>query len=146
MKIYDEIVAEALAIDKHKNLFDMQGNPAIWHIERVANRVSKKYDDPSLTCIAWLHDIVEDTNVTIEQIYEMFSLRVGKGVELLTHKDNQNYMEYISDIRQSPDARCVKIEDLKDNLERGKVGLDKATSDRLLSKHQQALDFLISNK
>lgn len=51
-------------------------------------------------------------------------------------------MEYITDIRQWPDARCVKLEDLQENLERGKVGLDKATTDRLLLKHGKALEFL----
>ena len=65
--------------------------------------------------VAYLHDIVEDTFISIDSIRKMFSPEIAEAVEILTKDPNMDYMKYIKRIRKNPLARAVKISDLKNN-------------------------------
>jgi (p)ppGpp synthase/HD superfamily hydrolase len=68
------------------------------------------------TIVALLHDLVEDTEYTIENLVEMgFDQAVTDAITLMTHADGADYMDYVCRIKDNPIARAVKLADLKHN-------------------------------
>lgn len=70
--------------------------------------------------VALLHDIVEDTPATVEDIEHMFGIRIAEAVDLLTRKKEDSYFDYIHKIATSGDKLAieVKLADLADHLEK----------------------------
>ncbi len=80
-------------------------------------RVAEKFDDPTLKVIALLHDVVVDSNVTVEEIRKSFGHAVAEAVEALT-RGPEIYGDYIEfKVANNDLASKVKIADLLDNLE-----------------------------
>ncbi|XZF12733.1 HD domain-containing protein [Chitinophagaceae bacterium MMS25-I14] len=105
--------AIALAAQAFENKTDKSGEPYILHCLRVMNGVAP---DPELMQMAILHDIVEDTETSLQDLRDMgFSERVVEGISLLTHRHEQSYDDYIKTISGNKDATTVKLADLRDN-------------------------------
>ena len=68
--------------------------------------------------VGYLHDTVEDTEVTIEEIREIFGDEIADAVALMTHADGVPYMDYVKEIGKNPLARKVKLADLTHNMEK----------------------------
>ena len=68
--IYTELTIKAmnLAYSAHHGQFDKGGVPYIFHPIHLAECM----DDEISTCVALLHDTVEDTDVTLEQLEKEF--------------------------------------------------------------------------
>lgn len=82
------------------------------HVQKVANAV-----EPRLKPIALLHDVVEDTQVTIQDLISTgFPKYVIDAVDLLTHKNQEPNIQYWGRIAKNRDAALVKISDMKHNL------------------------------
>lgn len=106
--------AIAIASEAFKNKKDKGGQPYILHCLHVMQEMPA--DDEELRCIAVLHDLVEDTSWTVELLkQEGFSSRVTHGVELLTHREEDSYEEYIRLISTNKDTVLVKLADLRHN-------------------------------
>jgi (p)ppGpp synthase/HD superfamily hydrolase len=104
-----EIAAKAHAGQKRFN-----GEPYILHSLRVMVNV-KTIEEK---VVAVLHDVVEDTNITISNLIDDgFSTSVIEAVSILTHNKNESYEEYINGIKWNDVARNVKIADMKDNID-----------------------------
>lgn len=99
------------------------------HLKDVAENVKKHYDPNVNYCspeivvaAAWLHDVIEDTTTTEEEINQLFGLSVGTIVHYLTDKDGKNRMERhlrtYHLIRRSTDATLVKLCDRRHNQAR----------------------------
>src|SRR6185437_14467021 len=87
---------------------DKSGKPYILHCLRVMNAMDQK--DEELMQIAVLHDVVEDTNITVEDLISHgFSPRVLEAVVFLTHHPRDSYDFYIKLISNNPDAVKVKL-------------------------------------
>ncbi len=71
--------------------------------------------DEASACVALLHDIVEDTDVTLEQLAQDFPPEVIQAVALLTHNPQESYFEYVRKIRGNRIATVVKLADLEHN-------------------------------
>ena len=99
--------------------YDKGGMPYILHCLHVMNVVAKKTDkDSDLMQIAVMHDLVEDTFWTIEDLKaEGFCRRVLNGVHTMTHERSVTYVQYIDNISSSKDATIVKLVDLKHNMD-----------------------------
>lgn len=110
-----------LATVAHKGQTRWGGEPYITHPEAVANAV-KKYNDEKTVCVAWLHDVVEDTNVTIEEIFKEFGNEIGNGVLAITKTKDQSYLDYIRQVSRNVHATRVKIADIEHNLQSLKKG------------------------
>ena len=68
------------------------------------------------TIVALLHDLIEDTDYTIEDLINMgFNKAITDAISLMTHADNVDYMDYICMIKENPIAKAVKLADLKHN-------------------------------
>jgi GTP diphosphokinase / guanosine-3',5'-bis(diphosphate) 3'-diphosphatase len=128
--------AIAIASSAFEDKTDKAGEPYILHCLRVMNSVSQ--DDHELMSIAALHDVVEDTDITLEDLRALgFSLRVLTAVDLLTHRKADTYEEYIKKISTNPDAVKVKLADLKDNSNITRLkGLRKKDFDRVEKYHK----------
>lgn len=89
------------------------GEDYIIHPFAVAN----KFLTEGFKIVAILHDVIEDTNLTLNNLRERgLDEKLVLVVDVLTHKKNQTYLEYILNVELSEMARLVKIEDLKHNL------------------------------
>lgn len=101
-----------LCFEAHKNQADKSGMPYVFHPFHVAEQMA----DETSTVVALLHDVVEDTTYTLEDIAAMgFGDEVTDALALLTHDEAVPYLEYIASLMTNPVARAVKMEDLKHN-------------------------------
>lgn len=134
-------VAIALSARKFEGVMDKGGQPYILHKLRVMNAMPE--DDYELRQIAVMHDVVEDTDVTFEDLIKMgFSARVVDALVLLTHMPHDSYEIYVSEIKKNPDARLVKKADIEDN---SKVSRLKGVSEkdiRRMVKYNRAYLYL----
>ena len=111
--IYTELTIKAmnLAYSAHHGQYDKGGVPYIFHPIHLAESM----DDEISTCVALLHDTVEDTAVTLEQLAREFPKEVVEAVDLLTHREGVDYFDYVRSIKQNPVAVQVKLADLNHN-------------------------------
>ena len=111
--IYTDLTIKAmnLAYNAHHGQFDKGGVPYIFHPIHLAEEM----DDEVSTCVALLHDTVEDTAVTLEELAEIFPREIVEAVDLLTHRDGVEYFDYVRSIRANPVAVKVKLADLRHN-------------------------------
>jgi (p)ppGpp synthase/HD superfamily hydrolase len=106
--------AIALASEKHMGQFDKGGMPYILHPLKVMHYL--KSDDMELMSIAVMHDVVEDTDVTFQDLHDLgFTVRVIDALKLLTKMPGQTLKEYVDGIKSNPDAIAVKLADLRHN-------------------------------
>jgi predicted ABC-type ATPase len=87
--------------------------PAIAHIERVAKSAGPYQVTRT---VAWLHDLVEDTDVTLGEVRERFGDRIARAVEAETWQNGESYQDYIARLSRNPDAIRSKLEDIADNM------------------------------
>ena len=128
--------AIALAADSFKGRFDKAGKPYILHCLAVMNQMPQ--DDEELMAIAVLHDVVEDTKVTFNDLSQQgFSRRVITALQLLTHNHDTSYDDYVRALAGNPDAKKVKIADLRHNSDITRMkGLETKDFDRLEKYHR----------
>ena len=104
-----------LIAHQHGKQKDKAGAPYLMHLIRVAGRST----DPDEMIVALLHDIVEDTDVTLEAVAERFSPNIVHAVDLLTRRKDESYKTYCRRIRDDNGlALRVKIRDIRDNMRR----------------------------
>lgn len=129
--------AIALAAQAFEDVKDKGGQPYILHCLRVMNNLHT--DDEELKIIAVLHDVVEDCkDLTLRELQMLgFSDRVIKALDLLTHRKEVSYDDYIKAISFNADATKVKLADLKDNSDITRLkGLTKKDFDRMEKYHR----------
>lgn len=130
--------AMIIAYNAHMNQFDRAGVPYIYHPIHLAEQM-----DTEIECIvALLHDVVEDTDVTFEQLKKEFPGEVIEVLKLLTHDKNTDYMEYIMKLKKNPIAKKIKIADIKHNSD--ETRLEKVTLKDIArrNKYKKALEIL----
>jgi (p)ppGpp synthase/HD superfamily hydrolase len=99
-----------------------------------------------LQTIALLHDIIEDTDYTEEQLREDFSSRVADAVMLLTKVEGESYQEYIVRLAKNEDVRLVKIADLTHNMDITRLGKLTDKGIERLKKYHNAYLYLKNYK
>ena len=111
--IYTPMTKKALclAYQAHHGQLDKSGLPYIHHPLHLAEQM---YDEISCT-VALLHDVVEDTYITLEDLAKEFPPEVVEAVDLLTHKFDVEYFDYVRSIRSNHTACMVKLADLRHN-------------------------------
>jgi len=87
-----------------------------YHAERIASNFPK---DDQCRCVAWLHDLIENKPLSLNDIERSFGPDIRRDVDALTRRDGEVYADYIARVCASGDVpRRVKIEDVLDNLTR----------------------------
>lgn len=139
--IYTPITKKALKLcfEAHKEQVDKSGMPYVFHPFHLAEQMKTE----ETTVVALLHDLVEDTDYTIEDLMSMgFSKSITDAIALMTHTNDVEYMDYVREIKNNPIAKAVKLADLKHNsdLTRLDVADEKALSRR--EKYLKAIKLL----
>jgi len=131
-----------IAVNAHQGQKDKAGMPYVLH----PLRIMIKQDTLEAMIAAVLHDVVEDTDVTLDQIAEAgFSETVLGAIRLLTHDQDTPYMEYVNALATNPIARKVKIADLIDNMDMDRIPKPQEKDYLRLEKYQIAYNYLINN-
>ena len=108
--------AMVLAYNAHHGQLDKSGIPYILHPVHLAEQM----EDEICCTVALLHDTVEDTPITLEDLAREFPAEVVEAVDLLTHKPGTNYFDYVRAIAANPVAVKVKLADLDHNGNRSR--------------------------
>lgn len=139
----NSICFEALnyAVEKHADQYNEKSYERyITHPMRVAEAFG---DYPVRQAIAFLHDTVEDTDATIEEITEKFGYTIGEAVNALTRRENESYYNYIGRCKKNEDARVVKIYDLVDNMNLTRLPVITSRTAERQMKYAKALSILL---
>ena len=139
--IYTDLTKKALKLcfEAHKEQVDKTGMPYVFHPFHLAEQMR----DELTTVCALLHDVVEDSEYTFEDLQGMgFPKEVLSALRLLTHDKNVPYMDYVKTIANNPIARAVKIADLRHNSDLTRMDrVDERAIERT-EKYKNALAFL----
>lgn len=132
-----------LAILEHEGQLDKAGNIYINHPLRMAYSAANNDEVVSIVLLCILHDILEDTDVKIEEVAAILNNEELIALELLTHRHNEPYLDYIKNIKTNELSLAVKLYDLEDNLNYERLKLLKPNvADRLYKKYTEALEIL----
>lgn len=102
-----------------------EGEPFILHPLRVMSKVTSSAE----RVVAVLHDVIEDTNYTLDNLRHLgYSERVIDALDRLTHRDGEAYETYIERIKDDPVAQQVKLADIVDNLANNRRVAELASS------------------
>ena len=134
--------AMKLCYEAHKDQVDKSGLPYVFHPAHVAEQMT----DEATTIVALLHDVVEDTDYTLEDLAaEGFEKEILEAVALMTHEDDVPYLDYVAKLKDNPIARAVKLADLAHNSDLSRIGeVDEETKQRL-EKYKKATTLLEGN-
>lgn len=139
--IYTKLTKTAMKIcfEKHKDQVDKTGIPYPFHPFHVAESMT----DEATCCVALLHDIIEDADVTPEDLYEAgFTKEIVEAILTMTHDKSVPYMEYVARIKTNPIAKAVKIADLKHNLDLSRLDAVTDKDVKRMEKYRRALALL----
>lgn len=139
--IYTELTKKALKIsfNAHKDQLDKSGMPYVYHPFHLAEQMDDEYS----TCVALLHDVVEDTDMTLDDLSKIFPKEVTDAIALMTHNDSVPYLDYVKEIKTNPIASKVKLADLKHNSDLTR--LDKVDDKAIerVEKYKKAIEILV---
>ena len=141
--VYTPLTNKALvfAYNAHHGQLDYNGIPYIFHPLHLAEQM----DDEISCCAALIHDVVEDTAVTIEELAQEFPHEVVEVVALLTHREDTDYFSYLLPIKAHPIAKKVKLADIAHNSDQSRCVGSDLTQEQLdywKQKYQKALEIL----
>lgn len=132
--------AIALATRAHAGQTDKAGADYIAHPLRVMESCAS--DDAKIVAI--LHDVVEDSDVTLDDLRALFAPQIVDAIALLTKSGDIEYSKYIENIRANALAREVKIADLRDNMNLSRIQNPTEKDYKRVDKYRGALAVLES--
>ena len=118
-----------IAYTAHHGQTDQSGQPYIFHPYHIAEQMK----DEITVCTALLHDVVEDTPVTLEELENEFPAEITEALRLLTHEEGTDYYEYVRAIRKNPVAKAVKLADIEHNSDESRLNGCKNVTDDVLA-------------
>ncbi len=142
--LYTSLTKKALkiAFDAHKEQVDKTGLPYVFHPFHLAEQM----DDETSVCVALLHDVVEDSDVSFDDLKRQgFPDAVLEALALLTHDPEIPYMDYVRSVKKNSVAKKVKLADLTHNSD--PTRLDTVTEyDRIRNeKYKKAKEILMND-
>jgi len=143
-----EAMAQAVAVEAHKDQ-KYGTQPYINHISDVVNRVKTITQDPEVIAAAWLHDVVEDTQVTIGDIERQFGKNVAAMVWAVTGVGQDRAAKManaIEKIAQTPGAELVKSADRLSNAAASKAENKTKLYQRYKDEHTNLSPVLGNNE
>ena len=128
-----------IAFDAHKNQVDKTGLPYVFHPYHLAEQMETE----SEVCVALLHDVVEDSDMTLDDLrLHGFSDNIMDALALLTHDGGVEYLEYIQRIKYNPLAKKIKLADLLHNSDESRVDVVDEKMASRWEKYQEAIKIL----
>lgn len=139
--IYTDLTRQAMriAFEAHKDQVDKSGVPYIYHPVHLAEQM----EGEDAVCVALLHDVVEDTSISIEELAEHgFSSPILEALMLMTHDPSIPYMDYIAAIKKHPIACAVKLADLRHNSDLSRLVTIDEDAEHRYGKYLAAIAYL----
>ncbi|MBR0473943.1 MAG: bifunctional (p)ppGpp synthetase/guanosine-3',5'-bis(diphosphate) 3'-pyrophosphohydrolase [Erysipelotrichaceae bacterium] len=140
--IYTDATRKAmkLCFEAHKDQVDKSGVPYVFHPFHVAESMT----DENSTVVALLHDVIEDTEYTIDDLKAMgVNDEVLEALRLMTHDKDEDYFSYIRRISKNELARSVKLSDLKHNSDLSRLDHEPTEEDlERYGKYQKSIRML----
>lgn len=115
-----------LALEAHAGQTDKAGAPYILH----PLRVMQACETIEQKIAAVLHDVIEDSDLTLDDLRDRFGSEIADAVNALTRRDGESYMEFVHRCGQNSLARAVKLNDLADNMNLERLGREPNDADR----------------
>ena len=141
--IYSEQTKKAMriAFDAHKEQVDKAGLLYIFY----PFHLTEQMNDEEFICVALLHDIVEDTEMTLNDLrMQGFSDRIMDALALLVHENDVEYMDYVGKIKHNRLATVVKLADLRHNSDAPRMDTLDDKARLRIEKYRVAMDILMS--
>ena len=139
--LYTPLTKQAMKLcyQAHKDQLDKSGIPYIFHPIHLAEQMP----DELTTIVALLHDVVEDTDYTLEDLAKMgFPQEAVDAIALMTHEEDVPYMTYVAEISRNPIARIVKLADLRHNSTLSRLDHVDDKALRRVEKYAEAIRLL----
>ena len=139
--IYTELTKKAmkLCFKAHKDQVDKSGLPYVFHPFHLAEQMQ----DEATTITALLHDVVEDSDYTLQDLIDMgFPKEVTDAIALMTHDDAVPYLDYVRNLKDNPVARAVKLADLKHNSDLSRLDIIDEKALKRVEKYHKAIRIL----
>ena len=139
--IYTDLTRKALRIsfEAHKNQIDKAGVPYVYHPYEVASHMNDEYS----TCVALLHDVIEDSTITLEDLKtEGFPREILDALICMTHSKEVPYLEYVRQLKKNPIARSVKLADLANNSDLSRLPNISEKDLERIKKYKRAMEIL----
>lgn len=139
--LYTPLTKKAITIcfEAHKDQKDKSGLPYVFHPFHLAEQM----EDETTTIVALLHDVVEDTDITLDDLKnEGFPDEAIEALKLLTHSPYVPYMDYIANIKNNKTATKVKLADLKHNSDLSRYNNITEKDIERQEKYLKAISFL----
>ena len=139
--IYTNLTKKALKLcfEAHKEQIDKSGIPYVFHPFHLAEQMT----DEATTVVALLHDVVEDTELTFDDLEKQgFGEEIISALKLLTHNDDTPYMDYVAKIKNNKIATAVKLADLKHNSDLSRLDTVDEKALKRKEKYEKAIKIL----
>lgn len=139
--IYTNLTKKALKLcfEAHKEQVDKSGMPYVFHPFHLAEQMT----DETTTVVALLHDVVEDTELTFDDLEKQgFGEEIISVLKLLTHNDDTPYMDYVAKIKNNKIATAVKLADLRHNSDLTRLDVVDEKALKRKEKYEKAIKLL----
>ncbi|MFJ2618035.1 HD domain-containing protein [Glutamicibacter sp. NPDC087344] len=139
-----EALARRIATEAHRGQVDKLGEAYIGHPARVAGHARRFGGDENAAAAAWLHDVIEDCDITGDELAARgIPHQVLSAVQLLSKRPGQSLEEYCLAVKENPLALLVKRADLADNTDPARTSkLSRQTRERLAAKYARTRKLL----
>lgn len=134
-------LALQIAQKVHAGQVDKAGKDYILHPMTVASYMDTDIEK----AIAYLHDVLEDTDVTVDALREIFPNEIVDTLITLTHRKDESYFEYIQKVSKSKLAKKVKVADLLHNLDITRIKEPTKQDYERLEKYKKAILYLTTH-
>lgn len=139
--IYTPLTQKAIRLmfEAHKDQTDRSELPYVFHPWHVAESM----DDEISTVVALLHDVVEDTDITLDDIRkEGFPDEVIGALDLMSHDEGMDYFEYVELLASNSVCRKVKLSDLRHNSDLSRLDEPGPEDIARREKYLKAIEYL----
>ena len=134
--------AKTLAYELHDKQTDKAGKSYVEHLQAVVNNLIDPTNE--MIAVAWLHDSVEDTEITLNTIKALFGDVVADAIDAITKRENEPYCDYLNRVKANAIARAVKIADLSHNMELTRLSTITEKDILRVNKYNAAKQFLLT--
>lgn len=134
--------ASALAYKAHLGQVDKGGHPYIMHPIAVASNSLLETSEEKV--VGWLHDVLEDTDITLKELQDVFPPTVTDALVLLNHDKAVPYMDYIQTIIDSKNIIAIKVKmaDLENNMQLNRIPNPTDRDFERVEKYKRAYNML----
>ena len=133
-----------IAAKAHSGQVDKVGCPYILHPLRVMLNYCKNESESVKICAA-LHDVIEDTDITLDELRaEGFSEEILAALDCLTKRENEDYDDFISRVLTNEIACKTKIGDLADNMDMTRIPNPTARDEERTKKYRKATERIMA--